>query len=354
MSLFGKNLNIFGLDLSDRSIKVAQLKKQGRAIDLYSYGRENIPKGLIEDGEIRNEEEVIKLIKKALINSKPNPIKSKLVVYSIPETKGFIRIIKLPSVEKSKIEEAIRYEAEQLFPIDVKESYIDWQLLPNRDSEMLEVLIAAVPKKIVDSYSLVFKKAGLKPFAAEIESVAISRSLIRKEQSSKPVLIVDLGKDRTGFIIFKNPAVQFTASIPVCGKELDRAVAKELGINEEKAEKIKEKCGLSFKGECNKVYKAIQPSLHELIKYISRLTDYYKEHFESELDISKVVICGGEARMLGISSFLSLRIKKEIEKGNPWVNLISTEEKKIPPISRDESLVFVTVLGLALRGIEEV
>lgn len=352
--LFNNNLGAFGLDLSDRSIKVAQLKKKGKTIDLYSYGREDIPKGFIEDGEIKNEEEVIKLIKKALINSKPNSIKSKFVIYSIPETKGFIRIIKLPPVKKSNIEEAIRYEAEQLFPIDVKESYLDWQLLSNKNSEIMEVLVAAVPKKLVDSYSLVFKKAGLKPFAAEIESIAISRSLIRKEQSSKPILIVDLGKDRTGFIIFKNPSVQFTASIPVCGKELDKAVAKELGISEEKAEKIKEKCGLSFKGECGKVYKAVQPSLHELIKYISRLTDYYKEHFESELDISKVVICGGEARMLGISSFLSLRIKKEIEKGNPWVNLISSEERKIPPISRDESLVFVTVLGLALRGIEDV
>jgi hypothetical protein len=49
---------------------------------------------------------------------------------------------------------------------------------------------------------------------------------------------------------------------------------------------------------------------------------------------------------------LSLKIKKEIEKGSPWVNIISSVQE-IPAISRNDSMVFVTVLGLALRGVEK-
>lgn len=351
MSIFNENIEAFGMDLSDRSIKIAQLSNKNGKVNLLSFARKDIPAGWIEDGEIKNEEDVIDLIKKTLRETKPKPISSKYVVYSIPETKGFIRVIRVPKVEGDNIEETVKYEAEQLFPIDISESYTDWQILSQSDEKVLEVLVAAVPMKLVDSYSEMLKKAGLMPVAAEIESIAISRSLINEKQSSRPILIVDLGKDRTSFIIYKNPTVQFTASIPVCGNEFNKAISQTLNLNDNDAEVLKRKCGLSAKGECKDLYRAIQPSLHEMIKYINKLSDYYREHYKEESDIAKVIICGGEARILGISSFLSLRIKKEVEKGNPWVNIIPSSEKEIPPISRNDSLIFVTVLGLAIRGI---
>ena len=353
MPVLKNNLSAFGLDLSDRSIKVAQLRKKGGKISLYSYGRENIPEGLIVDGEIKNEKEVVKLVKKTLANAKPNPIKSKFVIYSIPEPKGFIRVVQIPRSKEDDIEQIVRYEAEQLFPIDVNDAYVDWQILSTSDDKTLKVIVAVVPRLLIDSYSSVAEKAGLKPVAAEIESIPITRSLINDSQSSKPVLVIDLGKDRTSFIIFKNPAVQFTASIPICGEEFINNISERLEIDKIAAENMKDKCGLSFEGECKEVFKAIQPSLREMIKYIDKLTYYYKDHFGLDEDIAKVIICGGEAKMIGISSFLSLQIKKEIEKGNPWVNIMTFKDKEIPPISRNDSLVFVTVLGLALRGVRE-
>lgn len=353
MSILKNNLSAFGLDLSDRSIKVAQLRKKGGKISLHSYGRENIPEGLIVDGEIKNEKEVVKLVKKTLANAKPNPIRSKFVIYSIPEPKGFIRVVQIPRSKEDDIEQIVRYEAEQLFPLDINDAYVDWQILSTSDDKTLKVIVAVVPRLLVDSYSSVAEEAGLKPVAAEIESIPITRSLINDRQSSKPVLVIDLGKDRTSFIIFKNPAVQFTASIPICGEEFINNISERLEIDKIAAENMKDKCGLSFEGECKEVFKAIQPSLREMIKYIDKLTYYYKDHFRLDEDIAKVIICGGEAKMVGISSFLSLQIKKEIEKGNPWVNVMTFKDKEIPPISRNDSLVFVTVLGLALRGVRE-
>ncbi|NOQ68333.1 hypothetical protein GQ568_02745, partial [Patescibacteria group bacterium] len=174
MSIFKNNLSAFGLDLSDRSIKVAQFKKKGEKISLYSYGRENISEGLIVNGEIKNEEEVAKLIKKTLLNAKPNPIRSRFVIYSIPEPKGFIRVVQIPRSKKDDIEQAVRYEAEQLFPIDINEAYVDWQILPADNDKMLKIIVAVVPRLLVDSYSSVAEEAGLKPVAAEIESIPIT------------------------------------------------------------------------------------------------------------------------------------------------------------------------------------
>jgi Tfp pilus assembly PilM family ATPase len=51
MSFLPKFSNAFGLDISDRSIKVVQLYKEGKKISGFSYKTEEIPPGLIEDGE---------------------------------------------------------------------------------------------------------------------------------------------------------------------------------------------------------------------------------------------------------------------------------------------------------------
>lgn len=353
MSIIDNNLNPFGLDFSDRAIKVAQLEKDNNRLILRGCGREDLPAGIIEDGEIKKPEELAEHIHRALSSAAPHSIKSKFAVYSIPETKGFIRVIKVDDASKDNLESAVFSEIEQSFPIKIEDSYIDWQILCTKKDGSMEVLAAAVPQTIVDSYSEVLAMAKLKPVAAEIESIAICRSLISERMSPKPTLIIDLGKDRTGFIIFKFPTVQFTASIPICGMELNKAISSNLGISEEEAEKLKDKCGLSVEGECARVYGAMGACLAEMTEYIERLLEYYREHYRNEPDLAKVIVCGGESRMRGISSLLSLKIKKEVEKGNPWVNIIQPGAKEIPPISRDESLVFVTVLGLALRGIEE-
>jgi type IV pilus assembly protein PilM len=377
MSLFNNNLDAFGLDLSDQTIKVAQLKKSGGKLKLAGHNRIEIPEGIVENGEIKKGDELANIIRKTISESKPKPISTKFVIYSIPETKGFIRVVRLPKSKKEEIVKAIADEAEQSFPINLKESYLDWQILPkNTGNDKIEVLVATAPKNLVDSYSRVLKKAGLKPIAAEIESIAIIRSLINRQQSSRPVLIIDLGKDRTSFIIFKKPAVQFTASIPVCGNEFNKAVAKEFSVDIEEAERIKLEFGLSQQGKSGRTYKAMLPVLVNLVKYIDKLLDYYKEHFSSEFHselhsdqiklkhdlkiseknsspISKVIVCGGESKIPGMNFYLSLQIKKEVERGNPWINIMNFDKDIIPPISREDSLVFVTVLGLAMRGVGE-
>ena len=377
MSIFNNNLNTFGLDLSDRTIKVAQLRRNGDKLKLAGYNREEIPEGIIMNGEIKKGDELAKIIKKTVSESKPRPISAKFVVYSIPETKGFIRVIRLPEVKKENMVREIAEKSEQFFPISIKDSYFDWQvLLQETKNKEVEVLVAAAPQEIIDSYSKVFKKAGLEPVAAEIESIAIARSLINQRQSSRPVLIIDLGKDRTSFIIFKKPVIQFTASIPICGNEFNKAIAKEFSVSTDEAEKIKLECGLNRQKRSSRAYKAMLPSLVELVKYISKLLDYYQEHFSPEFyseiqgeslelkkssrlaekdsfPISKVIVCGGEAKIPGMDFYLSLQIKKEIERGNPWINIISSGSSEIPPISRENSLIFVTVLGLAMREVGE-
>jgi len=53
-----KNIPSFGLDISDFSIKIAQLKKKRNGFDLKSANRFSLPEGVIQEGEIKNEKKL--------------------------------------------------------------------------------------------------------------------------------------------------------------------------------------------------------------------------------------------------------------------------------------------------------
>ena len=59
--------NALGLDISDLSLKATQLRRQGKETVFTSFNKTTIPAGIIEDGEIIKNEELVSLIKKTIL-----------------------------------------------------------------------------------------------------------------------------------------------------------------------------------------------------------------------------------------------------------------------------------------------
>ncbi len=176
------------MDISDLSLKIANLGRKGDNFPLVSFSEEVIPKGVIEAGEIKNEDLLAKIIKEGIKNAKGQKIKTKYVVCSLPEEKSYIRLIQMPKMKEEEIAGAVRFEAENHIPVPIEDVYLDFQVIQPLYNHLdhLDILIAALPKKIVDPYILSLKKAGLLPKALEIESSAIARALIKNEMSPFP------------------------------------------------------------------------------------------------------------------------------------------------------------------------
>ena len=64
------------------------------------------------------------------------------------------------------------------------------------------------------------------------------------------------------------------------------------------------------------------------------------------------MLCGGGANLRGLPEFSTQALKVQVEVGNPWRNILSSDTKELPTISFQESLGYSTVLGLALRGVQ--
>jgi len=370
----------FGLDISDLSLKIIKLKKKKGGLSLASFGETEVPAGIIEGGEIKNEDNLAKIIKEAVNKVKGEKLKTKYVIASLPEEKSFLQVIQLPKMTEEELKKAIRFEAENYIPLPIEEVYLDFQIVQPLYNHLdhLDVLIAALPKKTVDPYVASIKKAGLMPAVLEIESQAIARALIKNEVSPSPILLIDLGATRTGFIIFSGYSLRFTFSIPVSSQKLTEAISKTMNINLFEAEKLKRKYGLEvrekvsfrkkIKGikfekeitEDKRIFNALIPSIIDLIEQIKKYLDYYQTHMghehlfpDSKELVKKILLCGGGANLKGLSEILSLGLKIPVVMGNPWVNILPEPLKEVPRLPYEKSLSFTTALGLALRGIRE-
>lgn len=378
LDIFNLKTEPFGLDISDLSLKITKLKRKKTFFDLAFFGESEIRPGIIKEGEIKDEKKLIEAIEQALKASGGRRL-GKYVVASLPEEKAFLQVIQLPRMSEDDLKSAVVFEAENYIPLPIDQAYLDYEVITPLHNHLdhLDILLAALPKKIVDSYAACLRAAGLVPKSLEIESLAIARALVGQEKSVRPLLLIDLGATRTSFIVFAGHSIRFTSSIPVSGKHFTQIIAKSLGVKEGEAERLKVKYGLEEKvklkieegtekgdgksvleKERGKIFESLVPALVDLVQQIKKHLDFYQTHSSHEhlgsnsTEISKILFCGGGANLKGLAELLALELKLPVELGNPWSNILKEGQRSVKDLSPEKSLSFTTSLGLALRGIK--
>jgi type IV pilus assembly protein PilM len=344
----------FGLDLSDLSLKSAWLSREGSKEKLVSFGSEPIPQGAVVDGEIRNEAQVSDSIRNLMERSGPSRIRTKRVICSLPETKAFLRIISIPRMSEDEAREAMKWEIEANIPLSLDQVDYDWQILPkefSKEKGKMSVLVVAVANSAVNQFHGVLEKCGLEVIGLETESIAQVRSLLEEKSEERTVLIVDIGDRRTSFVMAIDNVPVFTSSVPLSSQMMTDAISKEMGISFDEAEKLKLHEGLGSFSLPNPQMTAVKPILENLATEIERSMDFYFSTLKYSEKLDAIIFCGGGANTKGMLPYLSKRLRQNIEFGNPWVNL--DFGSSVPPISRERSVQYSTVIGLALRGLDE-
>jgi type IV pilus assembly protein PilM len=342
----------FGLDLSDLSVKAIQIERYGSSDSLVGFSSVPIPMGAISEGQIIKPDDVVSAIKKALQTSGPHRIKTKKVICSLPETKAFMRIISIPRMDIEEVHEAVKWEMEANIPLPLDQVYYDWQILDDSltgEKNKLNLIVVAIAKNAVDSTIEILEKAGLDPIGLEIESIAEARSLLDQKDENSTTLIVDIGDRRTSFLIAKGSTPAFTSSVPISGQSLTDAISKGMNISFEEAEKIKFSQGIGAESKNDALFKFVKPVLENLTEEIERSIDFYLSGLAYSKDIDKVILCGGGANTKGMLPYLSKKINRRMELGNPLINF--NFGKKLPFGEKDSPVRYATVIGLALKGL---
>lgn len=346
-----------GLDLGDLSFEIIQLEKKKGGFFVSGFSGRDIPEGLIRGGEVKQEDELAGLIRESFEKPLGGLFQSREVICNLPEEKVFIQTISLPSMEREELDKAIRWEIEAHIPLGIDDVYLDWRVIKTvkkNSADYCDILIAAAPKDLVESYVNLLRKSGLSPIVLEPESVAVARAL--SEDISSPTLIVNIGGNGTNLIIFSGGTICLTSRAAASDRLFTETLVNRLNGTKEEAEKIKSKVGLEKlkDGKNEKIFNVLEPLASELANQIQEYVSFYHERAGetngSAGGISQILLSGPGALLAGLPEFLSEKLSLPVHLGDCLKNVSFCAEFK-----KDKRRLFkrsdcVVAFGLAIRN----
>lgn len=334
----------FGLDISDQSLKFAELVPTRTGKKLGRYGERKIPPGIIESGTIKDATRL-----EAVLRALREEEKIKFVRVSLPEEQVYLFSLRLPKAGLASVREGIELALEEHVPMPAKEAIFDYEIV-REDAENLDIQVAASPAGIIDTYISVFRNCLMSVQSLELEAQAIARAVVTKGDPDTH-LIVDFGQTRTGIFIVSNGIVAFTSTLDIGGVSLNAAIEKNFKVSSAEAQKMKEEYGLARNVPNKEVFPVLLNSVSILRDEIAKHFLYWNTHTDEEgkprPPIRKIILCGGDANLFGLADYISGSMKSAVEMGNVWTN-IADPEQAVPDMSFRESLSFAAALGLAL------
>jgi len=338
----------FGLDISDESIKYAELLDTRVGTKMGRFGERAIPPGIIESGKIRDSTRL-----QSILANLGKEVGIQSVRISLPEEQVYLFKLKLEKTGLKNVRESIELVLEEHVPIAAPDAIFDYEII-GEDSQYLELEVGTIPKVVVENYLLIFKNSGLQVQSCELEAQAIARAVVPKGDTGT-YMIVDFGKKRTGIFIASHEMVVFTSTLDIGGISLDEAIAKTFNATLEEAEKMKQEHGLERNTTNREMFSVLLNSVSVLRDEIEKHYIYWHTHKDEEghanPPIKKILLVGGDSNLIGLTDYLSLSMKMPVELANVWVNIDSAEHY-VPEIPLQRSIAFAAALGLALGDYE--
>ena len=340
-----------GVDIGASSVKVVEISRWGGGKTLENYGEIKSDSFYKEssDGKKTNSEPlsndfISKAIRGILDESQ---IKTKSVIFSIPDSSTFCTSFEIPFMTEKEIPEAIYYNASQYITMPISEVTLDWKIIPNPPGEKkaaMKVFLVAVPNRIVQEYKAMAAIAGLKLHAIEAEALGVTRALIKTSQ--KTVCLIDIGVQSSTINIIYKGFLKSSYSFNFNSGQLSRIVSSALGVDLKEAENIKNKEGLMHPRQdvVKTLYMLLDPLLIEIESVCSEFL--YRE----QKQIEEIYLTGGTANLPGLKEYFAESLKKNVYVPNCFSEFL------YPPILEDTlrqmAPSFSAAVGVALGGLE--
>jgi len=239
--LFYRKEPLFGLDIGHGNIKVVELEHKNNRYLVNGYGRANFLDSTMDNGVITDPKKVAKAVFELLTDTVIGGIDTTRIATSIPVAQSFTRMLTLHNMSDDELRSAVQLEAEQYIPLPLEDLYLDYESYPSLSDEEdeIDVLMVAVPRKIVDSYMELFNMLNLEVALIETSLISSVRGVRHSlsgslEDDAPPTLLVDFGARSCDLSIF-DQSIRVTGTVDKGGDDITAAIAKGMKITNSKA-----------------------------------------------------------------------------------------------------------------------
>jgi type IV pilus assembly protein PilM len=317
MLSFLKNLNFSALnplssndgyvafDIGSSSIKMVEAAVDKNGYRILSLGILPLPESAIQNNMIVDSGPVVTAIRRLV---QENGVKSKQVISAVPGRAVIMKKVQMPKQEPAELEANIEFEAQNIIPDSLQNVNLDYQVVHEaEDGNKMDVLLVAVKKDIINSYTDAIEEAGLTPAVIDVDYFALENMYETNygaEAEKGVVALIHVGAQYTSISLLHDGLGIFTGDLSLGGAYFTDTVARQLGVAVEAAEAFKTTGVVEGNQEVD-FEATLRSTSDELAEEIRRTISLYGAVPSEDSDgLKGIYLSGGGAKLAGLRGVL--------------------------------------------------
>lgn len=307
---------VLSIDFGSSEIKITEGQASKKGINISKVFTIDTPKDAYSNGEIIDESIIATVLKKAL---KENKVSTDLVFGTINSSSIITREVVIPKVPEDEIASIIGYQLEDYLPINPDDYVVEHLILgtvKEMDVEKIDILLIAIPKKIVLDHLSLIKAADLKPQVLDFQGNSIAKLLgysssANMDYNTKDTTIasVDIGYTNSKVTIVKNGSIEVTRVIEGGAITLYENIGTLFDYGwDERIRKVKEIKDINATNEeftdYYRLLNLTRSTIDSIMEKIETVFKYYTSR-GSENKINFVLLQGGLSNINGVDNLFS-------------------------------------------------
>ncbi|MEO0102488.1 MAG: type IV pilus assembly protein PilM [candidate division WOR-3 bacterium] len=307
------------IDIGTGSVKFV-LTDKGRVID---YGLR----------EIADVTDVAGVIRELLRDIKPSKV---YTFVSGPAVS--MRQAPFPKMSRKELRDSILLRLDRYSPFSLDEAILDFHplgVVMEAGAPRDNVMVIAARKDVISDHISTVKKVGLEPTAISVVPFALAGAVRQfvKPRREEVICVLDIGSEFTDIVFMRGENIELARTVTVAGKSITEAMTisiateeGQLSLTAEEAERYKREYGIPPEDSEDRLPSGIKvkrllavqrSALERLLAELDRSIDFYKREF-SVPTISRILLCGGGAKMRGMKEYIEANLKIPTEVFDPF------------------------------------
>ncbi|MCL6601840.1 MAG: pilus assembly protein PilM [Paenibacillus sp.] len=308
--MFGLSNKAVGLSIEESGIRYISLKKN-KTWEIHKKRELLLQPGLIIENQVADGEALLERIQPWV---KKEGLRGTKVALTIPPSQIIIRKMSIATTNDKQLDQLVKLEVETGLHLPFENPVYDY-VITSTDEEQSHLLVFAAPRKPIQDYIDVLKKAGLQVSSVEISATALARSItIGLGSSFSETMLIHLEQSMMDIYMFRSGNPVFIRTLSLHDLQQERPVLGKVTGDTEYIEEVA--------ATAVEVEEHLSPEqMVEITAEISRMLNFYQYSLhDGTTRISDVLITG--------SSALRGQLHKELRQ--------SIAEVEITPISLDQ------------------
>jgi len=188
---------VLSIEVGNSLTKIVEMDYKSKNPKVYKCINIPTPDEVFDDGYISDSKEYAGTLRQALTDNK---IKTRQAVCTITCSKIANREIMLPNVKLNQVDNLIRANASEYFPVDLSQYELGYIVLgrENADTEAakLKVMLLACEKELIQGYDTLFEQAGLKLVGVDYAGNSVVQ-IMKKEVTEETEMVIKVEEQST-------------------------------------------------------------------------------------------------------------------------------------------------------------